>query len=244
MKTSKTTSLLLALICSLSVSAQWWGNKKVRGEGPVQKENRTVTSFDALSIAGSFEVVLVQGAEGSVTIEAQENLLPYITTEVRNGNLRIGTEDNVNLQPEKQIHITVQVTDVEKISLAGSGTVVSDFTLTGESLHLRLAGSGDMDISAETHLMEADLAGSGDIIMKGSATRAEINIAGSGDIEAFDLKANDTSVNISGSGTAQVYCDGYLDAKIIGSGDVVYKGSPKKEDSKSIGSGKIRKWNN
>lgn len=243
MKISVTTSLICALLCSLSVSAQWWGSKKVRGEGPVQKENRTVTSFDELSIAGSFEVALVQGNEGSVTIEAQENLLPYITTEVKNGNLKIRTEDGVNLQPSKPILVTVFITDVEKISLAGSGTVTSDFTLTGESLHLRLAGSGDLDISAETNFMEADLAGSGDILMKGSATRVEINIAGSGDVEAFDLKANDTSVNISGSGTAQVYCDGYLDAKIIGSGDVVYKGSPQKEDSKSIGSGKIRKWN-
>ena len=67
----------------------------------------------------------------------------------------------------------------------------------------------------------------------------DANIAGSGDFHGFELLANNTDVSIAGSGDAEVVSYESIKARVAGSGDIKYKGNPKKEDTKVLGSGSI-----
>lgn len=239
--------LVLAMLISapLCSNAQWWGSERVDGNGNVITAERNTESYDGIEVSGSFNVKLIQGSEGKLSITADENLIPHIVTEVRNNRLRIKPEEGMNLRPKgnKDITITVPVESISKLALAGSGDVSNNFLMKATSMEVSLAGSGDIVLEIEATELEANIAGSGDIRLSGTTSDLECNIAGSGDIDAFSLKSRDVSANISGSGGAKVYCDGKLDANIIGSGDVIYKGNPTEEHSKAIGSGDIRKAN-
>ena len=239
----KLITLVIALTLTTSMNAQWWGKNKVKGNGNVVTENRNLGEFDGVASAGFMDVEIVSGAEGEITLKGESNLLKHIETEIKKGILKIKVEDKYQLQPSRgnRILITVPVTDISSISLAGSGDIITKTKLKATDFVVALAGSGDINAHVSSDNIKAKMAGSGDIALKGDTVEAEYSLAGSGDINAFDLKAKNVEVKISGSGDVNVHCDGVLKARIAGSGDVNYKGSPTMEDSKSAGSGKIKK---
>jgi len=246
-KTNKTMKTLISTIITLLVlnvsHAQFWNNgKKIRGNGNVTTITRTTPDYDGISCAGPFDYILVAGTEGKITIEGEENLLEHIVTEVKGNKLVVKTENHINLRPSsnKTITVTIPFKDIDNISLAGSGDLSNKDMVTANDLDVSLAGSGDMVLTVETTHVKGSLAGSGDLTLKGNTNDLEAHIAGSGDFHGFDLQANNTDVSIAGSGDAEVVSKQSLKARIAGSGDIVYKGNPGKEDSKVAGSGSIR----
>ena len=237
----KTPILTLATLLVLNVcQAQW--NEKIKGNGNVTTITRTTSDYDGISCAGSFDYILVAGAEGKITIEGEENLLKYVVTEVKDNKLVVKTEKNVNLKPStgKTIKVTIPFKDIDNISLAGSGDLTNTDPITASDLKVSLAGSGDIVLKVETNHVKGSIAGSGDLTLKGSTNNLDANIAGSGDFHGFDLQANNTEVSVAGSGDAEVVSKENLKARIAGSGDIRYKGNPTKEDSKVVGSGSIK----
>lgn len=239
-------NFILAGVALLSFSlgnAQWWGGEKVKGNGDMTSKNVSTEPYDKVSIAGSFQVFLTEGSEGSISIDAESNLMEHIEIEAKNGKLKIETEKGYDLRPSsgKQIVIRVPVEEISEVSLAGSGDVVTEKVIKGDHLEFNLAGSGDMNIKADGKKVTANLAGSGDLNLEGAAEWLDCNIAGSGDIDAYNLKSTDVEANIAGSGDVMVTCSGQLNANIVGSGDVIYQGEPTREKSSSLGSGDIKK---
>jgi hypothetical protein len=237
--------LKLTLIAVLAfvgtTNAQWFGNKKVKGNGNVTKITRSTSDYDAIKCAGSFDYILVAGTEGNITIEGEENLLEYIVTEVKGDKLIVKTENGVNLRTSwnKTIKITIPFKDISQVSLAGSGDLWNTDRITASNLDVSLAGSGDVVLDIKTDTVEGSIAGSGDLTLKGSTDNLDARVSGSGDFHGFGLQSNHTVVSVAGSGDASVVSNESLKARVSGSGDIEYKGNPKKEDTKVAGSGSI-----
>ena len=237
--------LKLTLIAVLAfvgtTNAQWFGNKKVKGNGNVTKITRSTSDYDAIKCAGSFDYILVAGTEGNITIEGEENLLEYIVTEVKGNKLIVKTENGVNLRTSwnKTIKITIPFKDISQVSLAGSGDLWNTDRITASNLDVSLAGSGDVVLDIKTDSVEGSIAGSGDLTLKGDTDNLDARVSGSGDFHGFGLQSNHTVVSVAGSGDASVVSNESLKARVSGSGDIEYKGNPKKEDTKVAGSGSI-----
>ena len=69
----------------------------------------------------------------------------------------------------------------------------------------------------------------------------DASISGSGKVLAAELETNRCDVRITGSGDVEINVKDELDANITGSGSVSYRGNPKKVNTHSAGSGKVRK---
>ena len=185
---------------------------------------------------------MVGGKEGELTLEGESNLLEYVKTEVKNGTLVIKVEKGVNLRPSnwgKEIHITVPVESISEVSLSGSGDIAGQTTIKSNSFSARIAGSGDMALMVEAERVKAALSGSGDITLSGRTTDFDVQVSGSGDIKAYELEAEHVTAAVSGSADIKVTANQSIDARVSGSGDIHYRGNPKKINSKSSGSGDI-----
>ena len=228
-------------MCVSVTNAQWWGSKKVKGNGEVTTETRNTGDYDGVKCAGSMDYVLVAGTEGKITIEAESNLMEYIVTEIKNNNLIVKVKKGYDLKPSfnKTLKVTIPFKDISSVSLAGSGDVWNEDKIKSNSLDISLAGSGDMVLDIEANSVEGSLAGSGDMTLKGNTNDLTVKVAGSGDIDAFGLQANNTKASIAGSGDISVVSNKSLYARVSGSGDIEYKGNPDKEDTKVSGSGTI-----
>ena len=232
---------MAAIMCVTVTNAQWWGSKKVKGNGKVTTETRSTGDYDGVKCAGSMDYVLIAGTEGKITIEAESNLMEYIVTEIKNNNLIVKVKKGYNLKPSfnKALKVTIPFKDISSVSLAGSGDVWNEDKIKSNSLDVSLAGSGDMVLDIEANSVEGSLAGSGDMTLKGNTNDLTVKVAGSGDISAFGLQANNTKASVAGSGDIEVVSNKSLYARVSGSGDIEYKGNPDKEDTKVSGSGTI-----
>jgi len=238
---NKSILLIVALMFATVSHAQWWGGKKVKGNGNMTTETRNTGDYDGVKCAGSMDYILVAGTEGKIKLEGESNLLEYIITEIKGNDLIIKVEKGVNLSPSwnKTIKVTIPFKDISSVSLAGSGDLWSEDKITASNFNVSLAGSGDLTLNIESTSVEGSLAGSGDITLKGNTNDLSLRLAGSGDIHAFGLQSNHTEASIAGSGDIEVVSNQSLKARVSGSGDIEYKGNPSKEDTKVSGSGKI-----
>jgi hypothetical protein len=206
-------------ILTVAVQAQTkTDNETVKGSGVIKSEHRDVSKFDALTLAGQADVDIAIGDKTEVIVETDDNLLPYIKTEVKENRLAISTK------PGHLIYKTLKVT----IITPSLSEVVVD-------------GSGDVAIKGlKGDSFKAVIDGSGDVVAKGQVKEVKGDINGSGDLELMDLIAQNAKIEISGSGDVKVNAVESLKLEIDGSGDIGYKNNPNVKITKSInGSGEI-----
>ena len=234
------TSILAFLIISTNLNAQIF-TKKIKGNGTIITKTRTVSDYDKISVAGSFDVKLFKGKEGTITVKADENLMEYIITEVKNGDLEIHIKKGFNVSTTKTINITVPFETINAISLAGSGAITSKDVIDSSDLTLKLAGSGNMALNVSSKKLATSIAGSGNMNLEGDSNKFECEITGSGNVNGYKLKSLIATVKITGSGIIKINAVNAIHAKSVGSGNIYYSGNPSIEKTTSVGSGSIKK---
>jgi hypothetical protein len=215
--------------------------QSVKGSGNIISESRHVSEFNKLRLEGQGKVVLTQGNQSSLEVTTDDNILPSIETVVKDGKLIISHEKGKNLRPTRLNYI-ITVKDLAGVSISGSGDINGNDEFNSDSFYADIAGSGDISIKVSANRLESNISGSGSIYLSGSTNSYDATITGSGDVDAFELRARDASVVITGSGNCRLSVSDKLRAKITGNGDVLYKGLP--QISQSItGSGKVKDRN-
>ncbi len=227
---------------SLLLSSCFFDSRKVKGNGNMTSENRTAKQAANIKIRGDINVVLSVG-ETSIKIDADENLHEFIHTDEKDGWLIIENEDNVNLVSKNKITVYISTPTIEKISVTGSGDVKSAAKFNADDkITFSVTGSGNLSIPVHAPAVEVSIAGSGDVTIAGETRNVEVSIAGSGNFDGEELKAEDVEVSIAGSGDAKVFADVNLSAKIMGSGNIYYKGNGAVKTN-VMGSGSVKKSN-
>ncbi len=204
-----------------------------------QKEERNVSEFSGISLAIPADLYLSQGTPQKVLIEASADDLADIETVVKDGHLKIKTENYRARLSDVKIWITVP--DIEALYLSGSGKIFAETPINSDELEFKVSGSGRIEIKElKGGEIEASISGSGNISLAGTGKEMEINISGSGKVLAAGLTVEECDARISGSGSCEIDATGELDAAISGSGRVVYYSNPQVDASVS-GSGKVHK---
>ena len=242
MKKSILLLLLAVFLINGNAKAQW-SNNKVNGNGKIVTQTRTTGDYDAIKIAGSFDVDLVAGKEGKITIKGEENLLAVIKVEVEENELKIYVEKGTQIRTStgKKIEVIVPFDKISALTLSGSGDIRTKNKISSDNLSAKLSGSGNFNLEIDTKNLDLALSGSGDVALKGRADSFTSKISGSGNVNAANLKSKNVEANVSGSGNSVVNCESSLTGKVSGSGNIKYLGNPEKRDVKVSGSGSISK---
>ena len=210
-------------------------------------EDRHLSGFNAVSLGGSFDVYITQGPTESVKVEAPDNIIDHIITEVDNGVLKIYNKNDNGFHLDdlfgnhKKIAVYVTAKDLNSIGVSGSGDVFFKEGIHTTSLKLRVSGSGDLYGKVDVKNLESGISGSGDVKLSGHAENSAVSVSGSGDFEARGLITSNTIVRVSGSGDASVNVSNSISASISGSGDVHYTGGAKNVMSSKSGSGDLER---
>lgn len=193
------------------------GHDSVQGSGVAKTDSREVGTFHQIALEGAADLTVKVGPEPSVSITADDNLIPLITTSVENGELTISTKESTSTQLGIKVAITVP--SLDKVEIRGAGDVHV------EGVH----GPRFM----------ASIQGAGDLKVLGKVDESAADIAGAGDIDFTGLIAKNSSISIAGSGDVKTYATGTLKAAIRGSGEIGYLGHPKSVEPNILGSGDI-----
>ncbi len=221
-------ALVVALIPALACQALS-GISITRGSGNVISQERQVSNFHQVDLSGIGDIILTQGDQEALTIDAEDNLMPLLRSDVQNGTLFLGLKDTTgrqNIMPTKPITFKLSVKNLDGVSISGSGSLQAD-SLKSTNLDLHASGSGKFIIHSLTaDSLNTTISGSGDGEMAGEVKDQSITLSGSGNYQAGDLKSETCRITISGAGKMTVWATNTLDVRISGSGDVSYYGNP------------------
>ena len=190
----------------------------VRGSGVMATETRHVSGFSRIALSGSGDVRIEQTGRESLTVEAEDNLLPLLETYVDGDTLVLRTRPNTSIRPTRTIRYRITVARLEAASISGSGS-------------LRAEG-------VDSDRFTTSISGSGSMTLTGKAKAIDLSISGSGSYDAANLVSQTGRVSISGSGSGVVNTSEELEVAISGSGSVEVIGKPW-VDQHISGSGRV-----
>jgi hypothetical protein len=213
--------------------------------GQTVKESRNVSAFTGINLSISANVILRQGNETSMEIEADKNVMSIIETEVNGRTLQIKNRDG-HFRNLGEVRIYITTPAIEMLSVTGSGDIICETSLSTGDLSINVSGSGEVRLAdLKAAAISLVITGSGDIFLTGKGTdncKLHAVITGSGSIEAEGMEVATSDINITGSGSAKVNVSGDLETNITGSGSVYYKGNPM-VNANAVGSGRTRSMN-
>jgi hypothetical protein len=234
-----TLTVLVALCLALSACSYGGVNyslnsENMQGSGAVKSETRDLSSFSRVELRSIGNLTIQQGDKEEITIQADDNLLPYITTDVNGDTLVIGMKPNINVNPSKTIEYTLTVKSLSEVVLSGFGNITAE-ELSGDSIKVRLTGSGDINVNTVTaEDMSMQLTGFGNItVNEATVDRPTLELTGSGDMKVNSLTAQNLKLTISGFGNATL--NGTAEdqtVRLTGSGN--YKGGDLESSSADI----------
>ena len=176
------------------------------GSSDVTSESRNVSGFDEVELNGVGNLSIQQTGSESLTVEAEDDVIPKLGAEVENNRLIIGPKPNTSIHTTEPINYRLTVKDLNALKVSGSGSIDAEDISTDE-LAITIGGAGDVKIA-------------------GRADSQNIDISGTGDYKARNLESKEVKIDVGGSGSAIVNVSDELDAKVSGSGSVKYIGAP------------------
>ena len=207
----------LALALALAGAACHHSGSRLKGSGNRKTEQRELSSFKAIDSEGAFDFEVTCQKPVSFSIEADDNILPLIQSDVRDGVLYLRTEKSYNSRQGITVRITVP--NLESIKAAGAGKFhISD--VKNDKFIVQSSGATALTASGETKSLE-------------------IHNSGAGKIDTDSLHAQKAKVDISGAASVDVNASEQLDASVSGIGRVSYSGNPKTVNKSVSGMGVV-----
>lgn len=208
------------------------------GDGNVVKEERTASGFTSLEVSGAFNVYLYQGKAESLMVEADQNLMEFIITEVTGDKLEIYTKGTIRKATKLNIYLTFE--DLEMIDISGAVSIAGEDKMIFHELNLDGSGATEIDLIMDVELLKADISGASEINLSGEAKFVRLELSGASEISAFDFKVAHFELDVSGAADANIHVTENLDVEISGAASVRYKGSPH-VNSDISGAGSIKR---
>ena len=214
---------LLACLVALSIFSGCYfniGNNGVRGSGIVKTEFREVAGFSSISFESVGMVKIQQTGKESLTISAEDNLLPLLEGRVTDRTLYLGTVNDAAMNPTKPIEFVVQVKSLEGLNLNGVGSIEAK--------------------GIQSKQLSVSHSGVGSVTIVGSADVLDLKLSGVGSYLGSQFQTKQATVQSSGVGSASVNVSEQLNADVSGLGSVENFGSPQVRESVE-GVGKVKK---
>ena len=204
------------------IEVRYEGRAPERGSGNRVRQARTAGSFTRVIADDAMDVEIRIGAQASIELEGDDNLIDRIRTDAERGTLHLRVRGGYHVRRPMVARITVP--RLERVDLEASGDA-------------RISGLSGGSLALAGH-------GSGSFVAEGAVDSLDIRIQGSGDADLENLRAREARILINGSGDASAYVTDTIIATVNGTGEIVYRGAPRNVTEDVNGTGRISRAGN
>ncbi|MBN1397267.1 MAG: DUF2807 domain-containing protein [Bacteroidetes bacterium] len=194
-------------------------NEGLNGSGNIVSQTRNVGTFDGIQVINFARIFITQDTLESLRVEADDNIIDNVITVVQDGILKVGLEDSSYNNITLNIHASMK--NIKRLESRGAGYMLTTNSISADTIVCIIRGAGTM-------------------ILKGTAVYESIEIEGAGSVSNFGLAVLNCSASISGAGWIEVNVSGQLNAKISGTGTIIYDGNPQSVNRVIAGVGSIQ----
>lgn len=190
----------------------------VQGSGVSKTIVQELPNFNQVLIEGLGKLDVDVGPKASITITADDNIIPYIRVKVDSKRLHI--ESKKPFISASNVSIKLTTPDLKSFVSNGVGAITVS-GVNNKDFNVAVKGAGNLQLSGKTEVFT-------------------LEVSGAGNVKAVDLEAQTVEANLNGVGNVEVNPKQLLKAHVSGVGSVKYVGDPKVEADIS-GIGKVQK---
>lgn len=203
--------------------------------------NRTLPSFNEVSVQQAIKVVLIPSDKEGIEIEAWNIELDKVLTEVSGEHLRIKLEPG--RYNRAKVQVKVYYKKLSEISVSSAASLSSDHKLKSDQLDISVSSSGDITLDLAVRKLILSASSSGSMELSGKAETINGKVSSAGSISARELMGEEVSFSASSAGSAKFTVSQSIDASASSGGSIRYSGSPTKSNIKSSSGGDVKRIN-
>ncbi len=224
--------------CGFDIHIGDFGTGK-KGNGNVVTDTRGVSDeFTRVSASEGLMVYVTQSDDFAIEVEADENIIDLIRTDIKNGKLRIHAEENIG-RATKNIYVSLpKITELH----ASSGShLETKNTVRSNELTVDGSSGAILDVDLIAQELEIDASSGANLGIAGTANNADVDVSSGGNINAKDLETKTCTADASSGGNVKIQVSKSLMADASSGGNISYSGDPTVEKKKSV-SGSVHKY--
>ena len=241
MKTLVRITILISIYLTLlftTSSCIFDGVVGIKGNRNVVSEDRTIRSdFEIINVQQGINLTITQGKPTSISVEADENVIDLLITEVKNNELNIYFEKSVYQAKARNVYLTTE--NISKIKASSGASVKSENTIQAETLELDSSSGSTMKIRANANEITSESSSGSSITIVGKSNSFTANSSSGSSINAKDLKTVNANTKASSGANIDVNVTGKLTAKASSGADIDYEGSPETINKETNSGGSV-----
>lgn len=210
----------------------------IRGNKNVVSEERSIRSdFEIINVQQGINLTITQGKPTDIRVEADENILDLLITEVKNNELNIYFEKNVNQAKARNVYLTTE--SISKIKASSGASVKSENTIQATSLNLDSSSGSSINIHANANEINSESSSGSTITIFGKSKTFSAEASSGSSIKAKELKTVNAVAKVSSGASIDVNVSDKLTAKASSGGDIDYEGNPSEVDKETSSGGSV-----
>jgi cytoskeletal protein CcmA (bactofilin family) len=170
-----------------------------------KRESRTVSGFTGIDASGVFDITVSKGNNESLSIEADDAVMPYVRSEVKNGVLHLYLDNNDNkFKNINGIKASIVMKDLDNVTLAGACKLVANDLFTPDKFKCDCSGASNMTANLNTNQLSIETSGASKTQLKANVTGdAKLDLSGASKFKG-ELKASGATIDCSGVGFVEL----------------------------------------
>jgi|GEM_PF-2471677 len=203
-------------------------------------QTRNVTKFTQMEVGSNIEITCTESATPSLTIDAPEGKLSNVTTEIKNGTLKIGLTNQDNGIYKVQVNAnhlnTIKASGAKVSARQWSGAELNlilenGATFTGniepsQKMMLHVAQNATFNGRVKTQILNAEMHGNAKICLTGNAQTVYIEAYDNALCLAGNFSAEYIKVDANGQANVKLRARNTLDITVAEKARVIYTGNP------------------
>ena len=225
MKTLKSISLLFLLLSFFPVSSQT--QKEVKGSGYVLTQQRNLSDFTSIEVSSGIDIAIVQGEKLPVTVEADDNLFPYLKTIVHNKILKVYIPDTVKIIKYADLNVLISMPVLCDLRASnGSRIDASPQRWDTERINLETTTGAHIRIHLKAQNIQVVARTSGVVELKGSSESLQAVLKTAARLEARNFQAETARLNLATGARAEIQVKDSISYQLSGNARLLLKGNP------------------
>lgn len=222
---------LLLSSCGLDINIGDFGPGK-KGNGKEVTETREITEeFTEVSASEGLMVYVTQSKDFHIEVEADENIIDLIATDIKNGKLRVHVLENIG-NATKKIHVTLP--EVTALKVSSGAHLRSESIVTSQRLAVVGSSGARIQVELAVNDLDIDASSGANLNLSGNADRSKVDVSSGGNINAKDLQTKVCNADASSGGNVKIQVSESLTADASSGGNISYSGDPKVQKKKSV----------
>jgi len=163
-----------------------------------KRETRPVSGFTGIDASSVFDITVTKGGTESLSIEADDEVMPYVRSEVRNGVLHLYLDNDQRIKNIKVLRASVVMRNLDKVTLSGACKLIANDLFTPDRFKSDCSGASNMTVNLNTNQLSIETSGASKTLIKANVSgNTNMDTSGASKTQA-ELRASGVTIDCSG----------------------------------------------